>query len=553
MSTQNEEQLKKQRERFLSFSFAASDLLLEIDDLGKITYALGSIKKFTGKESSSDLLGQHWLEIFIPKDRMTLEHMVTKAAPGHRCGPSLTSLQHLIGSNKEESEKKSNVVISAIKMPDKPQTYIGIATSNTLIDQLGNTCVISGDKIHDKESFIDSAQQTLRIAKDIGQDVDLSMIHLPGAEKAQNRFGKEAWSNLSEGINNLLRDYSIDGNSAATLGAGHFTLLHTSDVDIEELVEKFSGISKEHDPFNEGLDVDIKNITADTRDMDERDIARALFYTLNEFERRGTNVADELDTLSSSLKVFVTANVSKIREFKNIVQNLDFQMHFQPIVELRTRECNHYEMLCRFREGNTYEWIVFGEGIGMAAEFDFAVCRQALNYIDTKRWNTNESYSINVSGQSIADKAFLIKLNKAIDLHKNIKHRIILEITESTQIRDLDFVGRVIKSFQNKGIRIALDDFGAGAASFQYLSNMHVDYVKIDGKFIKNILNETRDMVLVKNIAQMCKDLDVKVVGEFVENKEIAALLLELGIDYGQGYFFGKPSPAPDYKKPSRR
>ena len=547
MSTQSEEQLREQRERFLSFSFAASDLLLEIDDQGNITYALGTIKEFTKKETAEELVGQHWVELFVPKDRMVLEHMITKAKPGHRCGPTMTYLR---SSTKDDDKdgKNSNVVVSAIKIPDKPQTYIGVARSNTLIDQLGKT----GDKVSDKESFVDAAQHTLNIAHDLGQDVDLSMIHLPDAEKAQNRYGKDAWSNLSEGISKMLREHSIDGNSAAALGTGHFTMLHVADVEIEELVDKITELSKEHDPFNEGLEVNYKNITADTQDMDEQDITRALFYTLNEFERVGTNIADELSTLSSCLKIFVTANTQKIREFKHIVQDLDFQMHFQPIVDLKTRECTHYEMLCRFKEGNTYEWIMFGEGIGMAAEFDFAVCRQALNYIDTKRWNSNESYSINVSGQSIADKAFLIKLNKALDLHKDIKHRIILEITESTQIKDLEFVGRVVKSLQDKGIRIALDDFGAGAASFQYLSSMQVDYVKIDGKFIKNILNETRDMVLVKNLAQMCKDLGVKVVGEFVESKEIADLLLELNIDYGQGYYFGKPGPAPDYKKLSR-
>lgn len=552
MSYQSEENLRKQRERFLSFAFAASDLLLEIDDLGKITYALGAIKKFTGKDHAGELLTQNWLDLFIPKDRMSLEHMLAKAFPGQRCGPALTYLQHISVENRQE-ENKSNVVISAIKMPDKPQTYIGIATSNSLIEQLGNTSAKSNKIMHNKESFIEAAQQTLNIANDLDQDVDLSMIHLPGAEKAQNRFENEVWGNLTKDINTLLRKNSIDGNSAATIGAGHFTLLRAQDTKVDELIKDITKITKKHDPFDEGLEVNIKNVNVDTKGMDEMDITRALFYTLNEFERVGTDIPKELSTLSSCLKVFVTNNTIKIREFKKIVQDLDFQMYFQPIVDLKTRECSHYEMLCRFREGNTYEWIMFGEGIGMAAEFDFAVCRQALNYIDTKRWKSSESYSINISGQSIADKAFLIKFNKAIDLHKDIKHRIIIEITESTQIKDLDFVGNVIKELQNKGIRIALDDFGAGAASFQYLSSMNVDYVKIDGKFIKNILNETRDMVLVKNLTQMCKDLDVKVVGEFIENKEIADLLLEFGIDYGQGYFFGKPRPSPDYQKPSIR
>jgi|GEM_PF-577924 len=550
MSNQSAEQLKKQRERFLSFAFAASDLLLEIDDAGNISYALGTIKNFTGKENSKELMGQNWLELFIQKDRMTLKHMIATATSGHRAGPILTKLEYHAEKNKGDNTN-NNVVISAIKMPNKTQTYIGVATSNALMNQLGETGRQSQErKVLDKESFIDAAQETLRMASDLEQNVDLTMIHLPGSEKAQNRYGKDGWGQLSEDIDNLLRDHSIDGNSAADLGGGRFSVLHTPDVNIDTLTGEIADISKTHDPFGEGLDIKTKSISANMDDMDEKDITRALFYTLNEFERKGADMS--VETLSSSFKIFVATNTQKIKAFKNIIQDLDFSMHFQPIVQLNTRKCSHYEMLCRFKEGNTFEWIMFGEGIGMAAEFDFAVWRRALNYIDTKRYNTKENFSINVSGQSISDSAFLIKLNKAIDLHEHIKHRLILEITESTQIKDLDQVGEVVGELQKKGVKIALDDFGAGAASFQYLSSMPVDFVKIDGKYIKNILNDTRDMVMVKNLTQMCKDLGIKVVGEFVENQEIADLLLELGIDYGQGYYFGKPRPSPDYQKPSR-
>ncbi|MFP4098248.1 MAG: EAL domain-containing protein [Alphaproteobacteria bacterium] len=550
MSAQSEEQLKKQRERFLSFAFAASDLLLEVDRSGKILYAIGAIKNFTGKENAKSIKGQIWLDSFVQKDRMMLKHMVSQAEPGRRCGPGLASLlHHEAGKNHN---KNRNVVVSAIKMPGNPNSYISIATSNPVMDQLGsNARKEQGNKILDKESFIDAAQHTLKMAADLGQDVDMTMIDLPGADTAQNRFGKDDWSKFSEDIDSLLRERSIDGGSAAALGGGRFSLLHTSDTNIHELRNQISHISKEYDPFDEGFTVKTKSISANMGDMDEKDVTRALFYTLNEFERQGTELS--IENLNSSFKIFVAANTQKISEFKNIIQNLDFSMHFQPIVDLHKKNCSHYEMLCRFKKGNTFEWIIFGEEIGMAAEFDFAVCRRAMNYIDTKRWKTKESFSINISGQSIADEAFLIKLNKLIDLHQNIKHRIILEITESTQIKDLSHVGQVVKDLRDKGVRIALDDFGAGSASFQYLNSMYVDYVKIDGKYIKNILNETRDMVMVKNLTQMCKDLEIKVVGEFVESKEIADFLLELGVDYGQGYYFGRPEPSPVYEKSALR
>lgn len=539
MSKASEEALKEQREKFLSFSFAASDLLLEVSDEGSILFALGAVKKLTGHSEINDILGNNWFELFESKSHTALKTLVNSTKPGLRCG-------HIMASIKGVKTKPESIMVSAIKMPNKSEIFIGIAYENGLIDQLSH--LNKQAKIHDKESFIDAAQEVLRNASEAGHDIDMTMIDLPGAKKAKNRFGKDVWNDFSKDIDRALCESSVGGGSAADLGGGRFSVLHESGLNVDALINKLADISKQHDPFEEGLEVSTKSISANLEDMDERDTTRALFYTLNEFERKGADMS--ISTLGASFKTFVASNTKKIREFKNIVQNLDFSMHFQPIIDLKSGDCSHYEMLCRFKHGDTFEWIMFGEDIGMAAEFDFAVLRRALNYIDTKRKNTKEHFSINISGQSIADEAFLSKMVKAIDLHDDIKDRIILEITESTQIKDLDHVGKVVKTLQNSGLKIALDDFGAGAASFQYLSSMHVDFVKIDGKYIKNILNDQRDLVMVKNLTQMCKDLNIKVVGEFVENKEIAEILLDLGVDYGQGYYFGKPIPSPDYTKP---
>ena len=340
----------------------------------------------------------------------------------------------------------------------------------------------------------------------------------------------------------------MDGETAAHLGGGRYSVIHGAELNIDELTQNINTLSKEHDPLGEGIEIKTKTVSTDMSDMDERDATRALFYTLNEFEKSGTDIT--IKELNSGFKAFITANTQKIQEFKKILQDLDFSMHFQPIVNLQTWECSHYEMLCRFREGNTFEWIMFGEDIGMASELDIAVVRRSLGYIDSKRKDTDENFSINISGQSIANDEFLMQLELEIDNYPHLKNRVIFEITESTQIKDLDKVGSVVEGLRADGLKIALDDFGAGSASFQYLSSMHVDFVKIDGKYIRNILNENRDLIMVKNLTQMCKDLDMKVVGEFVENKEIADTLKGLGIDYGQGYYFGKPLAGPGYTKP---
>ncbi|MBU0858762.1 MAG: EAL domain-containing protein, partial [Alphaproteobacteria bacterium] len=136
-----------------------------------------------------------------------------------------------------------------------------------------------------------------------------------------------------------------------------------------------------------------------------------------------------------------------------------------------------------------------------------------------------------------------------LSLHKDLASRLIFEITESNTITELDLVNKFIKQMQDTGYEVCLDDFGAGSASFQYLQKLHVDYVKIDGQYTQKLLASRRDAVLIKNLAQMCHDLDIKVIAERVEQEEQAVRLREYNIGFGQGYYFGKPTPKPEYKE----
>tara|TARA_B100002003_G_C13760738_1_gene378025 strand:- start:191 stop:586 length:396 start_codon:yes stop_codon:yes gene_type:complete len=126
------------------------------------------------------------------------------------------------------------------------------------------------------------------------------------------------------------------------------------------------------------------------------------------------------------------------------------------------------------------------------------------------------------------------------------------EITESSHIKDLETVNKFVLDLKKDGYQVALDDFGAGSASFEYLQQLHVDHLKIDGKYIKKILSSQRDLALVKNLTQLAKDLGIKVVAEFVEDEKQLEVLRELNVDYGQGYLFGKPTQKPDYLPPEK-
>jgi EAL domain-containing protein (putative c-di-GMP-specific phosphodiesterase class I) len=186
----------------------------------------------------------------------------------------------------------------------------------------------------------------------------------------------------------------------------------------------------------------------------------------------------------------------------------------------------------------------------MAADLDIAVCERAINYLLYKASNTRTKFSINLSGQSIQNEQFFKTLMAKLMMNKGLGQRVVFEITESSRITELAMVSNFIETLHKNGYEVCLDDFGAGGMSFQYLQRLNVDYVKVDRQYTQNLLNSNRDAVLLKNLARMCKELDIRVIGERIEEEAQAQKLQELGIEMGQGYYFGQPTVKPEYVQP---
>ncbi|HRQ60841.1 MAG TPA: EAL domain-containing protein [Alphaproteobacteria bacterium] len=534
--------IKQQRDRFLAFSFASSDLLLEIGDGGKVTYALGASQGILGVDDKT-LEGLSWLDIFASIDRPVLKTMMDKARPGQRCGPILVALNGGFGKN-------TKALITGIKMPGSDSFYMTLSLGNILMAKLAETIRKDQEgKLLDKDSFAQAAMEAFDVAKSLGTDIDITLLDLDITPDQKHKYGEEGWDSLTENISALLRSKSVDGTAAAQIAEGKYSVVHDKSVDAETIKQQIAQLSQDTDPTGMGLEVSSKTVTSDAATLTERDTARAIIYTINEFERKGTELT--IENLNSGFKAYLAANTQKIKDFQTLIKRLNFQLVFQPIVDCSTLQISHYEMLSRFDQGDTMEWVVFGEDIGMASEFDIAVCERAINYVIHQAGNTQTKFSVNLSGQSIENAAFFDKLMKSLSSHANLNNRLMFEITESSNIKDLDKVGKFVTELQNKGYKVALDDFGSGSASFQYLQSLNVDYVKIDGKYIRKLLTSQRDAAMVKNLAQMCRDLGIKVIAEFVEEEAQLDMLRSLGIEYVQGYLLGKPMPRPDYIKPA--
>ncbi|WP_158966302.1 ABC transporter substrate binding protein [Paraglaciecola sp. L3A3] len=207
----------------------------------------------------------------------------------------------------------------------------------------------------------------------------------------------------------------------------------------------------------------------------------------------------------------------------------------------------HYEVLIRYKDelGN----IISPASFIPAAE-KFGVITLIDKWVVTKVFNCFEQYfskvnciSINLSGLSLSDESFIEYITLLLAQGNVDPERICFEITETAAISNIDGAISFMLKMKTLGIRFALDDFGSGTSSFGYLKSLPVDYLKIDGSLVKNILTEPVDKAIIASIHDIAQMLGMQTIAEFVENNEIRQALDEIGIDYVQGYGIGKPEP----------
>ncbi|MCV3214228.1 EAL domain-containing protein [Plectonema radiosum NIES-515] len=237
-----------------------------------------------------------------------------------------------------------------------------------------------------------------------------------------------------------------------------------------------------------------------------------------------------------------------------------FCLYYQTIVPIKQcKNGEHYEVLLRLVDevGNLVlptAFIRSAERYNLMQTLDRWVIRtlfatQGQHYRET--WKSSQSqkvgcgclYAINLSGASINDEQFIEFLHEQFALYQIPPALICFEITETVAIANLIKAAQFIRSLREIGCHFALDDFGSGMSSFAYLKNLPVDYLKIDGSFIKNIVDDPIDLAMVEAINQIGHVMGIKTIAEFVENQEILAKITALGVDYAQGYAIAKPRP----------
>jgi diguanylate cyclase (GGDEF)-like protein len=241
------------------------------------------------------------------------------------------------------------------------------------------------------------------------------------------------------------------------------------------------------------------------------------------------------------------------REITEAIELGRLRLFYQPLMALPQRRIWRAEGLLRIelangRVASPNEFIPIAERSGLIAAIDRWVLAEAIRVLAR---HPNLALSINLSAKALADASIDQELAQLLGNSGIAPQRLTLEITETVAIDNIDAAVQRIESMRALGCHFALDDFGSGFASYAYLKQLPVDDVKIDGSFIRQLDKSAEDRIFVKATTEMAHTMGKQVVAEFVESEAILEVLCELGVDFAQGYFVGRPVPEPPIGEPS--
>jgi len=243
--------------------------------------------------------------------------------------------------------------------------------------------------------------------------------------------------------------------------------------------------------------------------------------------------------------------LSNVPAVANQINPLPFSSLYLRCQKIRSCEDGappHYEILLGVNEElvpshTTQSFVVMAEQTGRIHDLDTWVLKSALEWMDRNAAGLNQlsGLSVNLSGSSLTMDDHVDAMVGLLSDYPHLTKKLIIEVTETAAIGNLDVAVRSLRKLRKLGCRVALDDFGSGYSSYGYLRNLPLDYLKIDGIYIRNILTDKTDQALTASMVDVAHALGLKVIAEYVDSEATYSWLKTLGVDYVQGYWVHKP------------
>ena len=433
-----------------------------------------------------------------------------------------------------------------------------ISSEKSSVDQLyylANNDMLTG--FNNRNRFTDELNRIVRQHKRSQRHGALILLNLDRFKHVNDTYGFEVGDQLIVHAAQVLKDSIRSSDFVARLGGDEFAIILSdiNDRDAEFRAKKILESIKQRTflyddkSINMTGSVGIVHFPVHGRSADE--LLTKANIAMQEAKGNGQNCfhifrEEQLRKHDSSRRM---ETVNFVMDCLN-EENDKLVLYYQPIVALNNPSKNErYEVLVRLidEENNIVppiKFIEIAEEFGLIARLDEIVVTRAIRKL--KAWQEQGkdiSLSINLSGRTFENEDVMHHIRDCLE-ESNLKHgSVVFEITETSALKDLEAVRRFITEFKRHGAAFALDDCGVGYASFSYIRELDLDYIKIDGAFVRDLHRNKEDDAFVRALRDIARRMHILTVAEMVEKPETVAYLQRLGIDFAQGYHFAMPAP----------
>jgi diguanylate cyclase (GGDEF)-like protein/PAS domain S-box-containing protein len=404
-----------------------------------------------------------------------------------------------------------------------------------------------------RRKFTDEFEKSLQTAIRYGHENALLFLDLDEFKDINDTSGHKAGDDLLKAVAKTLKKVTRFTDLVARLGGDEFAIL-LPEIDsygvqtlAKKILQELSLIDLSYGTVKHKVSTSIGIVHFPLHDASIHELLGFADLAMYKAKSSGKGTFHTFSANDQTQEQLETRVFWK-HQIEEALENNNFILNFQPILEIETNTIRHYEVLIRMRDPNSGEirmpgkFIQIAEESGLIHNIDHYVLRHAMiKLASLQKQGIDATFAINLSGAVVDDPVILPLIKQLIKKHKVNPEKLIFEVTETSAVSNLQQAKKLMEAIKVLGCRFSLDDFGVGFSSFNYMRELPVDIIKIDGIFIKDLDKNADDQLFVKALVDVAKGLGKKTIAEYVETKEILVLLKKYGVDYAQGYYIGRP------------
>jgi len=512
--------------------------------------------------SKEEVLGKHVTEMILPESAHEVVDAVWKDLLAKKGGERSTN---------ENITKDGRIILCEwynTPLMDQNGKVIGVSSivdditerkrSEEVIWKQANFDTLTG--LPNRNMFHDRLEQELIKSNRANLPLALLLIDLDEFKEVNDTLGHDVGDQLLQQAGHRITSCVRESDTVARLGGDEFMIILSELHDknkVDEIAEKIiARLTEEYHLGDEVIhasgSIGITLYPTDASDIDTliKNADQAMYAA----KQKGRNC---FSYFTQSLQDAAQNRLRLTNDLRSALHDNQFEIHYQPIVDLDTGLINKAEALIRWHHPvrgmvNPLEFVPLAETSGLIHKIGNWAFKESVGYADhlSNMFHDNFQVTVNISPVQfkIDSKLFTHQWQKYLNELKLSGQHIIVEITEGLLLNaDTDVIDKLLW-LRDTGIQVAIDDFGTGYSSLSYLKKFDIDYLKIDKSFVHNLEIEENNIALSEAIIVMAHKLGLKVIAEGVETERQRQMLIDAGCDYAQGYFYSRPVPVDEFE-----